>query len=216
MTRVQLADPEWEFIEPYLPIREYGPYPERLRQQFEGVIWRFRTGGQWREIPTELGKMLSIARAEIRRHDWAAIRCGCGLPAPHLLNGLMEDVLTGAPAALHAMDGHAFEASFLKDPAPAVASVALGMLADGLAPKQAEHVLWLMLQLAAGEGGDEDPESSSLYACTFRVLRGGLTLIYREFLNNPWGRQEARELLEILEAEQGKQAFCEEFLRSAS
>ncbi|OKJ20486.1 transposase, partial [Streptomyces sp. CB01580] len=31
-------------IEPYLPIGEYGPYPERLRDQFEGVIWRFRSG----------------------------------------------------------------------------------------------------------------------------------------------------------------------------
>lgn len=36
MTRAQLADVEWEFIEPYLPIGEYGPYPVRLRQQFEG------------------------------------------------------------------------------------------------------------------------------------------------------------------------------------
>ena len=55
MTRVQLTDKEWEFIEPYLPIGEYGPYPERLRQQFEGVIWRFKTGGQWREMPQEFG-----------------------------------------------------------------------------------------------------------------------------------------------------------------
>ena len=55
MTRVQLTVVEWEFIEPYLPIGEYGPYPERLRQQFEGVIWRFRTGGQWREMPGEFG-----------------------------------------------------------------------------------------------------------------------------------------------------------------
>ena len=47
---MQLTDAEWEFIGPYLPIGEYGPYPERLRQQFEGVIWRFKTGGQWREI----------------------------------------------------------------------------------------------------------------------------------------------------------------------
>ncbi|RPK70136.1 hypothetical protein EES42_17095 [Streptomyces sp. ADI95-17] len=31
MTRVQLAHTDWEFIEPYLPIGEYGPYPERLR-----------------------------------------------------------------------------------------------------------------------------------------------------------------------------------------
>ncbi|WP_443333361.1 transposase [Streptomyces sp. TSRI0281] len=55
MTQVQLADVEWEFIGPYLPVGGYGPYPERLRQQFEGVIWKFRTGGQWREMPAEFG-----------------------------------------------------------------------------------------------------------------------------------------------------------------
>ncbi len=55
MTQVQLSDAEWEFIESYLPIGRFGPYPERLRQQFEGVIWRFRTGGQWREMPAEFG-----------------------------------------------------------------------------------------------------------------------------------------------------------------
>ncbi|SQE00309.1 hypothetical protein E0504_42685 [Parafrankia sp. BMG5.11] len=26
-----------------------------MRLQFEGVVWRFRTGGQWREIPREFG-----------------------------------------------------------------------------------------------------------------------------------------------------------------
>jgi transposase len=48
---VQLTDEEREFIGPYLPIGAHGPYPERLRQQFEGVIWRFKTGGQWRGAP---------------------------------------------------------------------------------------------------------------------------------------------------------------------
>jgi transposase len=57
---VQLTAEEWEFIEPYLPIGEYGPYPERLRQQFEGVIWRFRTGGQWREMPQEFGAWSTV------------------------------------------------------------------------------------------------------------------------------------------------------------
>lgn len=57
---MQLTDSEWEFIEPYLPIGEYGPYPERLRQQFEGVIWRFKTGGQWREMPTEFGAWSTV------------------------------------------------------------------------------------------------------------------------------------------------------------
>lgn len=54
MTRRQLTD-EWEFIEPYLPIGEYGPYPERLREQFEGAIWRFRSSAQWRKMPSGFG-----------------------------------------------------------------------------------------------------------------------------------------------------------------
>ncbi|MFJ5932927.1 IS5 family transposase [Streptomyces sp. NPDC093071] len=57
---MQLTDAEWEFIGPYLPIGEYGPYPERLRRQFEGVIWRFRTGGQWREMPSEFGAWSTV------------------------------------------------------------------------------------------------------------------------------------------------------------
>jgi transposase len=52
---VQPTDVEWEFIEPYLPIGRFGPYSERQRQRLEGVIWRFRMGGQWREMPKEFG-----------------------------------------------------------------------------------------------------------------------------------------------------------------
>lgn len=55
MARAQLTDVEWEFVDPFLPIGRSGPFPERLRQQFEGVIWRFRTGGQRREMPAEFG-----------------------------------------------------------------------------------------------------------------------------------------------------------------
>lgn len=70
---MQLTERQWEFVEPYLPIGEYGPYPERLRQQFEGVIWRFRTGGQWREMPREFGAwstvQLKVDRSTIAVHD---------------------------------------------------------------------------------------------------------------------------------------------------
>ena len=55
MTRRQLTDEQQELIGPFLPIGEYGPYPERLRDQFEGVICRFRTGPQWREMPEAFG-----------------------------------------------------------------------------------------------------------------------------------------------------------------
>ena len=60
MTRRQLTDEEWEYVEPYLPIGEYGPYPARLREQFEGVIWKFRSGAQWREMPAEFGAWSTV------------------------------------------------------------------------------------------------------------------------------------------------------------
>lgn len=60
MTRRELSDDEWALVEPLLPVGAYGPYPYRLREQFEGVIWRFRTGSQWREMPGEFGAWQTV------------------------------------------------------------------------------------------------------------------------------------------------------------
>jgi len=60
VTRRELSDSEWALIEPFLPIGRYGPYPQRLRDQFEGVIWRFRSGSRWREMPEEFGAWQTV------------------------------------------------------------------------------------------------------------------------------------------------------------
>ncbi|MGW0633863.1 transposase [Streptomyces sp. NPDC002758] len=54
MPRRELSDEDWELISPHLSIGQY-PYPEHLRDQMEGVIWRFRTGNPWRDVPEEFG-----------------------------------------------------------------------------------------------------------------------------------------------------------------
>jgi transposase len=69
VTRTQLTDQEWEFIEPYLPIGRFGPYPGRLREQFEGVIWRFRTGSQWREMPELFGAWQTVYQRFVKWRD---------------------------------------------------------------------------------------------------------------------------------------------------
>ena len=61
-----MTEDEWALIEPLLPIGRFGPYPQRLRDQFEGVIWRFRTGGQWREMPAEFGRWQTVYDAFAR------------------------------------------------------------------------------------------------------------------------------------------------------
>lgn len=36
--RRQLTDKQWQLIEPFLPMGEHAPCPERLREQFEGNL----------------------------------------------------------------------------------------------------------------------------------------------------------------------------------
>jgi hypothetical protein len=50
VTRGDLTDAEWELIEPHLPLEASGPIPD-LRRYFNAVMWRFRTGSPWREVP---------------------------------------------------------------------------------------------------------------------------------------------------------------------
>lgn len=57
-------------VEPFLPIGGFGPYPERLRPQFEGVIWRFRTGSPGgRDMPTEHGAWQTVYHRFLQWRD---------------------------------------------------------------------------------------------------------------------------------------------------
>jgi len=86
MTRSQLTDAEWALIEPYLPIGEFGPYPGRLREQFEGVVWRFRTGAQWREVPAQFGAWSTVHNRFRQWRDAGVF--------PALLEGVIAEAAT--------------------------------------------------------------------------------------------------------------------------
>jgi transposase len=59
MARGDLTDDEWALVEPHLPLGERGPIPD-LRRQFNGVMWRFRTGSPWRDLPEEYGSWSTV------------------------------------------------------------------------------------------------------------------------------------------------------------
>lgn len=69
MARAELADDEWQLIEPFLPIGRSGPYPQHLRGQFEGVLWKFRSGSQWREMAPEFGAWQTVYNRFIQWRD---------------------------------------------------------------------------------------------------------------------------------------------------
>ncbi|MCK9905145.1 transposase [Parafrankia colletiae] len=59
MTRGDLTDGEWGLIEPHLPLGASGPIPD-LRSYFNAVMWRFRTGSPWRDVPNRYGSWSTI------------------------------------------------------------------------------------------------------------------------------------------------------------
>ncbi|MGW4423961.1 transposase [Streptosporangium sp. NPDC004631] len=67
MARGDLTDDEWSLIEPHLFLGGQGLIPD-LRQRFNAVMWRFRVGGPWRDLPAECGPWSTV---HDRFRSWA-------------------------------------------------------------------------------------------------------------------------------------------------
>ncbi|WP_443080332.1 transposase [Streptomyces sp. SP18BB07] len=72
-------------FEPLLPLGERGPIPD-LRGLVNGVMWRFRTGGPWRDMPERYGPWSTVYG---RFHLWV----GAGV-----FQTLLEAVIAQAAA----------------------------------------------------------------------------------------------------------------------
>ncbi len=59
MARGDLTDDEWDLIKPHLPLGARGPIPN-LRSYFNAIMWRFRTGAPWRDVPERYGSWSTI------------------------------------------------------------------------------------------------------------------------------------------------------------
>ncbi len=84
MARFDVTDAEWALIEPHLPAAATGPLPRRVRDQFNGVLWRFRTGSGWRDVPERYGPWSTLYS---RFNAWA--KSG-------VFQGLMEALIAEA------------------------------------------------------------------------------------------------------------------------
>jgi len=69
--RSVLSDAQWETIEPLLPAQKpWSGRPRRdHRQVVEGIIYRYRCGIAWRDLPEEFGPWQTVWK---RHRAWAA------------------------------------------------------------------------------------------------------------------------------------------------
>ncbi|XVS62414.1 transposase [Actinosynnema sp. CA-299493] len=60
MARFDLTDAEWGLIEPHVLVAATGPSSRQAREEFNGILWRFRNGSDWRDIPQRYGPWSTV------------------------------------------------------------------------------------------------------------------------------------------------------------
>ncbi|WP_438270660.1 IS5 family transposase [Streptomyces platensis] len=82
MRRHELSDAEWEFVRPLLPESLRGRKRLDDRTVLNGIVWKFRTGVAWRDVPERYGPWATL---HTRFRRWA-------------LDGTFERMLQAAQA----------------------------------------------------------------------------------------------------------------------
>ncbi len=67
--RHELSDAEWEFVRPLLPVSLRGRKRLDDRRVLNGIVWKFRTGTAWRDVPERYGPWATL---HTRFRRWAA------------------------------------------------------------------------------------------------------------------------------------------------
>lgn len=69
VTRQEISDEVWVVLEPLLPAARTAGRPwTDHRGAVEGMVWKYRTGAPWRDVPARFGKWNSIYK---RFNRWA-------------------------------------------------------------------------------------------------------------------------------------------------
>ncbi|MGW2206900.1 IS5 family transposase [Streptomyces sp. NPDC001774] len=69
MRRHELSDAEWEFVRPLLPESLRGRKRLDDRRVLNGIVWKFRTGTAWRDVPERYGPWATL---HTRFRRWTA------------------------------------------------------------------------------------------------------------------------------------------------
>jgi hypothetical protein len=130
---------------------------------------------------------MELVEVEAGRHNWDALRRGCGSTARHLGLDLVElaRAQSAAEASRDRVVGHVLSAVYLTAPSVPAASVALAALTGDLSDAARRLFLELLLSLAAGEGQALDPALAGrdLVAECRAAIRNGLWILYAEMMH---------------------------------
>ncbi|MFI8825222.1 hypothetical protein [Streptomyces sp. NPDC053431] len=95
-----------------------------------------------------------LVRAELARHDWAALRCGCGDGADHV--PLLFETILAAETAQdmrgYTLQDHVVVDTYIYECTPPAVGVILAALAGDVSPPAREELLEALSYIAIGAG----------------------------------------------------------------
>ena len=161
MARFDVTDAEWALIESFIPVAETGPLPRAVRAQFNGVLWRFRNGTGWRDVPERYGSWTTVYN---RFRGWA-------------LAGVFQDLMDGliAEAASRGQVGLelvSVDSTVVRAHQDSSGLAVSGEVLDGLEAALTEEKVplwfsssgsggWGLVEGAVAEHGEEDVDAAS-------------------------------------------------------
>ena len=148
MARGDVTDAEWELIRPFLPVAAIGRLPRALRAQFNGVVYHFRTGSQWRDLPERYGNWNTVYKRFCVWRDARVFQNMMdGLIAQAAARGETDLALVAVDSATVRAHQHA---SGMAAPAALIdALVAAAAEEKGATPDQMSDIYRRQLRLAA-------------------------------------------------------------------
>lgn len=66
MRRHELTDEEWAIVQPLLPNKVRGVLRVDDRRVLNGILWRFRTGAPWGDVPDRYGPRTTLYNRFVR------------------------------------------------------------------------------------------------------------------------------------------------------
>ncbi|MFF9094184.1 hypothetical protein ACF1AX_13815 [Streptomyces sp. NPDC014802] len=161
--------------------------------------------------------MSELVRAELRRVDWASLRCGCGDSAEHVPL-MFEAIITAeTPRDMigYTLEGHVEESTIIFECTPPAVGVIMAALAGDLSAL-ARGVLLQTLSFVAAGSGDHEPESEGAGlgdACRARAQEGFWRLLHLGLTGTAEDAETVADICEFFELGGDKATLYQAALR---
>jgi hypothetical protein len=159
-------------------------------------------------------ELMRASILELRRHDWSALRCGCGQSGGHLTEvfSRLLDARSTHETIGHTLENHLEVQSMLFEVAPHAVPVMLTALGEDLHDSVRAHFLGMLEYLVTGESHRSEIEAGrpDLDEQCAAAAREGILVLYAEAVSGD--AEAAFDILEFVDEDEDRLEYYRQAL----